>query len=90
MDTITTESQHRASEVMGMLMIGDAVLGLLRPTEHCRLWQAGPGWWRDTVEWFAGHPDVTRAVAMAELGAGLWLASQAEDAPPAPLALRYS
>lgn len=90
MDTVTSDTPHRASELMGILMIGDAVLGLLRPTEHCRVWQAGRGWWRDTVEWFGSHPDVTRAVALAELGAGLWLASRAEDAPLSPLAGRCS
>jgi hypothetical protein len=75
---------------MGMVMIGDAVLGLLRPREHCRIWEAGSGWWRNTVQWFAEHPDVTRAVAIAELGAGLCLALQAEDAQPSPPAVRYS
>jgi hypothetical protein len=85
MDPANSDTQHRTSELIGMLMIGDAVLGLLRPAEHCRVWQAGRGRWRDMVEWFATHPELTRAVAVAELGAGLWLASQVEDGTPQPL-----
>jgi hypothetical protein len=67
---------NRWVESVGMLMIGDAVLALVRPTEHCLMWSGGPRWWRETVDWFADHPDVTRGVAAAELGAGLWLALQ--------------
>lgn len=70
MTTIT----HRAAESAGMLLIGDGVLALIRPTEHCLLWRGGPDWWRRTVEWFAAHPQATRSLAAAEVCTGLWLA----------------
>jgi hypothetical protein len=54
-----------------MLMIGDGVLGILRPVEHCLIWRGGPDWWRDMIEWFAAHPEITRAAAVAELIAGV-------------------
>ena len=73
---------RRLSESAGMLMIGDGVLGLLHPQEHCLLWRGGPSWWRSTIEWFATHPHATRGVAAAEIAAGLWLARQQEAAPP--------
>jgi hypothetical protein len=38
------------------------------------LWQRGPAAWKRLVSFFVRHPAVTRAVAVAETGAGLWLA----------------
>lgn len=73
---------RRLSESAGMLMIGDGVLGLMHPREHCLLWLGGPIWWRSTVEWFAAHPHATRGVAAAEIAAGLWLGRRQESAPP--------
>jgi hypothetical protein len=73
------ESTRRAAESAAMLMIGDGVLGLLRPAEHCLIWSAGPQWWRDTVDWFATHPNVTRGAAAVELVAGLWLARRSQQ-----------
>lgn len=73
---------NRWMECAEMIMIGDGVLALVRPTEHCLMWSSGPQWWRGTVEWFAEHPNVTRSVAAAELGAGLWLSLQQEPETP--------
>ena len=76
---MTTEiTTDRISEWAGMLMIGDGVLGLLRPSRHCLLWRGGPQWWVRSVDWFAQHPDITRAAAVAEIGAGLWLAARGQ------------
>ena len=78
---MTTEiTTNRIAESAGMLMIGDGVLGLLRPSRHCLIWRGGPNWWRESVDWFARHPDVTRAAAAAEIGAGLWLAFRSQIA----------
>jgi hypothetical protein len=78
MDTVN----NRLGEAAAMLMIGDGALGLMYPREHCLLWRGGPGWWRGTIEWFAAHPEVTRAFAVAEVAAGLWLARREESMPP--------
>jgi hypothetical protein len=67
-----------------MLMIGDAVLGLLYPRQHCLLWRGGPQWWREAIDWFASHPQATRAFAASELIAGLWLARLQEQQPLPP------
>jgi hypothetical protein len=73
-----TQAMRRTTETAGMLMIGDAVLALVRPTRHALLWRLGPSWMRDLVEWLAIHPTATRAIAAAELGAGLWLSLRQE------------
>jgi hypothetical protein len=71
----------RLTDATAMAMIGDGVLGLLAPEAHCRLWEAGPRWWRAMVVPFTEHPGVTRCVAAAELGLGVWLSLRAERAP---------
>jgi hypothetical protein len=80
MDTTT----RRLSESAGMLMIGDGVLGMMHPRDHCLLWRGGPDWWRSTIDWFAQHPRATRGVAAAEIVAGMWLARRQEVPPPRP------
>ena len=72
---------RRLNESAGMFLIGDGVLGLLYPRQHCLLWREGPLWWRNTIDWFASHPQVTRACAATELVAGLWLAGRQEPQP---------
>ena len=59
-----------------MLMVGDGLLSLIDPKRHCLLWETGPKVWRDFADEFAEHPQVTRGVGVAEILAGLWLASE--------------
>jgi hypothetical protein len=73
---------RRLSESAGMLMIGDGVLGMMYPREHCLLWRGGPSWWRSAIDWFATHPSATRGIAAAEVAAGLWLARRQEPSAP--------
>jgi hypothetical protein len=75
---------RRVGESAGMLMIGDGVLGIIHPREHCLLWRGGPAWWRSTIDWFTSHPGTTRGFAAAEILAGLWLARRQEPHPPDP------
>jgi hypothetical protein len=74
-------TSRRLSESAGMLMIGDGVLGMIYPREHCLLWRGGPSWWRSTIDWFSAHPNAARGFAAAEIAAGLWLARQQEPHP---------
>jgi hypothetical protein len=59
-----------------MMMIGDGLLGSVGPARHCRLWQRGPAPWKRMVSYFAQHPKLTRAIGLAETGAGFWLATR--------------
>ncbi len=66
-------------ETVAMVLIGDAVLGLVRPRRHVARWQIGP--WAPAMAWMRQRPTLTRALAGAELAAGLWYATRL---PPRP------
>ena len=65
---------RRIVELLAILMIGEGVLTLIAPRKHSLLWEFGPEGYRRAVEAFAEHPTLTRLVAAAETGLGLWLA----------------
>jgi hypothetical protein len=67
---------HSAKESLAMLMVGDALVTLVDPERHCRLWMKGPQKWRQFVNIFVKHPVLTRALALGELGLGVWLAEK--------------
>jgi hypothetical protein len=67
-----------ASEALGFAMIWDGTMGTLLPVEHCLALSRGPQFWRNTMEWFAARPQLTRGLSVAELGAGLWLTAQSK------------
>ena len=40
-----TGRDARLTETAAMLMIGDGLLGTMKPSSHCRLWRMGEGRW---------------------------------------------
>jgi hypothetical protein len=65
-----------AKESFAMMMIGEALVTLVDPQRHCRLWMKGPEKWRQFINLFVQHPGITRGLALGELGLGLWLAEK--------------
>jgi hypothetical protein len=65
-----------AKESLAMIMIGDALVTLVDPQRHCRLWMKGPEKWRQFVGLFVEHPGISRGLAFGELGLGMWLAEK--------------
>jgi len=63
-------------ESLAMMMIGDALVTLVDPQRHCRLWMKGPEKWREFVSLFVQHPGIARGLAVGELGLGMWLAEK--------------
>lgn len=66
----------RGAEMAAMFMIGDGIAGLVQPRRHTALWQEralGAEW---TVRPFVGRPTRRRLYAVAQVAAGLWLASR--------------
>lgn len=76
----TSTASRWAKESLAMLMVGDALVTLLDPERHCRLWMKGPEGWRRFIQTFVEHPGLTRGLALAELGVGVWLAEKQKPA----------
>ena len=64
----------RALEILGLMMIGEGLVGLIRPRRYSLFWNLGPKWLRETVKTLAEHPEATRLLCACELTTGLWLA----------------
>lgn len=65
----------QALECLGMLMIGDGLLTALQVDRHLRLWR---GWSKPLDRAIAGflkHPELTQMLGLAELAAGVAIAS---------------
>lgn len=71
----------RGLEVLGLLMIGEGIVGLIRPRRYSLLWKVGPTWLRDSMDVLAAHRDATRLLCAAEIAAGLWLALREIEEP---------
>jgi hypothetical protein len=65
----------RILELAGLILIGDGLMGLLRPRRHSLLWHFGPELAKAVTEELADHPKTSRAIYAAELAAGIALAT---------------
>jgi hypothetical protein len=67
--------KSRLLELAGLILIGDGLMGLVRPRRHSLLWHFGPQLAKAVTEELAEHPKTSRAIYAAELAAGIALAS---------------
>ena len=65
---------RRLIELGALILIGDGVMGLLRPRRHSLLWHFGPELARATTEELAEHPKTARIIYLAEAALGVALA----------------
>jgi hypothetical protein len=66
---------NRLLELAGLILIGDGLMGLLRPRRHSLLWHVGPQLAKAVTEELADHPQTARAIYATELATGIILAS---------------
>jgi len=64
----------RALVVLGLMMIGEGVVGLIHPRRYSLFWKMGPAWMRNAAGFFADHQETTRLSCAGEIAVGLWLA----------------
>ena len=64
----------RGLEVLALAMIGEGIVGLLRPRQYSLFWKIGPHWLRETAETLAEHREATRLMCLGEIALGLWIA----------------
>ena len=67
--------KSRLLELAGLILIGDGLMGLLRPRRHSLLWHVGPQLAKAVTEELAEHPNTARSIYAAELAPGIALAS---------------
>ncbi|MCU0268579.1 MAG: hypothetical protein MUF83_08010 [Acidimicrobiales bacterium] len=72
---------RRLAWILALTAIGDGVVGALMPIRHMRRWSQGPDWYRSLIRPFADHPQVTRALSVAQVVAGVAWTSQMSDDP---------
>ena len=69
--------------MLAAFLIGEGVMVTLSPGRQAVLWS--PCWspppWRAALRFFAARPSLTRAAVLAEVAAGLLLASRTNDRP---------
>lgn len=67
---------RRLVQVGALFLIGNGVMGLLRPRWHSLPWHFGPQLARAVTEEIADHPKTARSVYLAQAAVGVLLASQ--------------
>ncbi|KIU28511.1 hypothetical protein SR41_07735 [Sphingomonas melonis] len=71
----------RAAEMAAIFMVGDGLIGLAQPDRHVDLWKDAALGAERVVRPFVGHPARRRVYAVAQIAAGLWLASRQRPKP---------
>jgi hypothetical protein len=66
---------RRLIEAGALFLIGDGIMGLIKPRWHSRLWHFGPQLALAATEELADHPNIARAVYAAEAAIGIAIAS---------------
>lgn len=67
---------RRLLEGFALFLIGDGVVGLLKPRRHSLLWDCGPESLREFTEMLADHRPLARGIYAAEIALGLFVASK--------------
>ncbi len=66
---------RRLIQAGALFLIGDGIMGLLKPRWHSLLWHFGPQLAKAVTEELADHPNTARAVYLAEVAAGVAIAA---------------
>ncbi len=67
---------RRVVQAAALLLIGNGVMGLIKPRWHSLLWHFGPETARAATEELADHPTTARCVYAAEAALGLLIATR--------------
>ncbi len=72
----STLATRRIVQLGALFLIGDGVMGLIKPRWHSLLWHFGPELARAVTEELADNPKVARSVYLAEAVVGVILAAR--------------
>lgn len=65
---------QRIKELIALWLVGEGIVGAIRPKRYLQLWRFGPKAYRKFIDTLTEHPNATRAFCAAEAGVGLWWA----------------
>ena len=66
---------RRILEFGALILIGDGIMGLIKPRRHSMLWHFGPPLMKAVTEELADHRNVARGIYAAEVALGIAIAS---------------
>lgn len=66
---------RRIIQLGALVLVGDGVMGLIKPRWHSLLWHFGPQLARAATEELAEHPKTARTIYLAEAAVGIAIAS---------------
>ncbi len=66
---------RRALEFAALFLIGDGIMGLIKPRWHSLLWRFGPELMKAATEELAEHPTTARTIYALEAAAGITIAA---------------
>ena len=66
---------RRVIELGALVLIGEGIMGLIKPRWHSLLWHFGPQVVKAATEELAEHPNIARGVYAAELALGVTIAA---------------
>ena len=61
-------------ELLAIGMIGEGIVGFIKPRRYTLLWKFGPKPYQEFIEKAAEHKGLTRLLCGVEAGLGVWLA----------------
>ena len=53
-----------------IVLIGDGIIAMPRPHRDAHAWSIGPLVWKDLMQYLSDHPDMLRAIGVAEVAFG--------------------
>ena len=56
-----------------IVLIGDGILATLRPNRDAHAWNIGPQAWKNLMQYLSDHPEMLRAIGVAEVTFGFAL-----------------
>lgn len=68
--------KNRFVETLGLVLIGDGMVGLFDTKRHMRLWRCGPGAYQNAMEELQKRPAATKVLSAAEIALGFWIVSK--------------
>ncbi len=74
LSSLKSKKLNRWQHFAAMALIGDGVIGIIRPGRDAEAWAKGPWLWKEAMRELSERPALTRLIAAAEIaGAVYWI-----------------